>query len=125
MIAQSYPNLKQVSIEEDAETYKRQEFHHCSRNLTLLHTTFRDFLTSAYPSKPTVVWPDYTNLTREVLLEVSDIARKAVPLTLMRVTVRAETEVYQSLKLRKGRTVYPLARWRNLSSLQNTLRLRL
>lgn len=100
MISQTYPNLEQISIEEDEETHKRQEFHRCSRNLTLLRTTFKDFLTTSYPSAPTVIWPDYTDLTRDVLLEVSDIARKALALTLMRVTARAETPVYVELGLR-------------------------
>lgn len=103
MISQNYPNLKQISIEADVETHKRQEFHRCSRNLTLLHTTFRQFLTEAFPSnKPTVIWPDYTGLSREVLLEVSDVARKSLPLSLLRVTVRAESSLFNELKLRRG-----------------------
>src|SRR5258706_16451177 len=54
-----------------------------------------------FPAGPTVAWPDYTDLSRQCLSEVSDLARRAVPYTLLRITVRAETPVYRALRLNR------------------------
>jgi len=101
LFGQAFPALKMISVEEDEETYKRQLFHKCSRHIDLRLCTFRDFLATNYPAGPTITWADYTDMNRECLLEVSDIARKAVPLSVLRVTVRAETPVYRKLSLHR------------------------
>lgn len=100
LLAQTFPALRMISVEEDGETHKRQEFHLCSSRMELHHCTFEEFLSSGFPSEyPTITWADYTDMTRECLLEASDIARKAVPSSLLRITVRAETPVYNALQL--------------------------
>jgi hypothetical protein len=68
--------------------------------LSFYHGQFSDYLGSSFPSAtPTITWADYTEMKRECLLEVADIVRKATPLSLLRVTVRAETQVYAALNL--------------------------
>ncbi len=99
LVAQNYPKLRQISVELDEETHKRQKFHRCSRLLDLKHSSFKDFLATGFPAGPTIVWADYTDMDRQVLLEVSDLARKATPLSMLRVTVSAETPVYEALDL--------------------------
>lgn len=99
LFSQAFPAMKMISIEHDEETYKRQLFHKCSRHLDLRHCTFQEFLSTDYPTCSTITWADYTDMNRECLSEISDIARKAVPLSVLRVTVRTETPVYRELGL--------------------------
>jgi hypothetical protein len=99
MVAQRFPKLRQISVELDKETHKRQKFHQCSRLLELKNLSFEEFLATSFPTDRTIVWADYTDMDRRVLLEVSDLARKSVPLSLLRVTFPAETPVYEVLDL--------------------------
>lgn len=104
LVSQMFPSLRMISIESDKETNKRQQFHLCSRQMDVVHGEFGDFLSTGFPSdSPTITWADYTDLTRESLLEASDIARKAPPLSMIRVTVRAETPLYRELGIKYNR----------------------
>jgi hypothetical protein len=100
IIAQAFPKLKMISVESDSEIIKRQKFHLCSRRMTLCEGYFKEFLATSYPTdSPTITWTDYTDMKRDCLLEISDIARKSVPRSMLRVTVRAETPLYKALHL--------------------------
>jgi hypothetical protein len=89
-----FPLMKLICVEKDGETYKRQKFHLCSRNMECVHSSLEDFIATRFPSeKPVVAWADYTDMNRKCLSEVADIARKAAPGSVLRVTVRAESEV--------------------------------
>jgi hypothetical protein len=59
-----------------------------------IHSSLGDFIATRYPtSKPTIVWADYTDVNRECFAEVGDIARKALPHSLLRITFPAESPV--------------------------------
>jgi len=95
LFSQEFPQMELVCVERDGETFKRQQFHLCSRKMTCVHTTLGEYIASSFPSdRPVAVWADYTNMQRQCLSELADIVRKAVPGSLLRVTVRAETPIY-------------------------------
>jgi len=95
-----FPNLEMISIKSDRETYERQKFHLCSRNMEAKNCQFEEFLSTMFPSdRPTIVWADYTDLDRKCFIEGSDVARQAAPWSVYRITVRAETSVYDALKI--------------------------
>jgi len=106
LISQQFPRMKLICVEKDVETFKRQLFHVCSRNMQCIRSSLGDFVATRFPSdRPVVVWADYTDMSRECLGEVADIARKAVPGSLLRATVRAESPVPKRLSLLSHR--YP------------------
>ncbi len=107
VLAHEFPELRFVTVESDEETHKRQMFHRCSRKISFHHREFGDFLATDFPLGPTITWADYTDMTRECLSEISDIARKATPLSLIRITVNAETPVYHELSIRWGQKTLP------------------
>lgn len=100
LLSQQFPKMHLICVEKDEETHKRQKFHLCSRQMTCIHRGLGDYIATNFPSAdPVVVWADYTDMDRECISEVADIARKAVPGSLLRVTVRAESTVYRKLQI--------------------------
>ncbi len=109
VMSQLFPGMKMVSLEKDLETYKRQKFNKCSKNIKLLRKDLKDYLSLDYPEKRTYIWTDFTDFSRKRLLQISDIAHRAIPLSLIRVTVKAQSEVLSKLELgeRKRRRSLP------------------
>jgi hypothetical protein len=108
LLSAEFPQMELVCVERDLETHKRQEFHLCSSRMTCLHRTLGDYIATSLPSdRPIAVWADYSDMTRECLAELADMVRKAVPGSLLRVTVRAETPVFSTLRI--DRRKYPAA----------------
>jgi len=101
LLAREFPSLDLVSVERDNETIKRQEFHLCSKRLLCLYGTLGEYIANIFPTDQAVaVWADFTTMDRECLSEFSDIIRKSVPGSLVRVTVRAESPVANRYNLR-------------------------
>ena len=68
LLYSAYPQLRLVSIEEDEQTYQRQQFHRpCSDEvLDLRHQDFRSFFrTYESTDQKSIVWADYTDLQYE------------------------------------------------------------
>lgn len=106
LLAQQFPLMAMKCVEQDGETLKRQRFHMCSSKLECVPGSLRDFVATRFPSDgPVIVWADYTDMNRECLTEVADISRKAVPGSLLRFTVRAESPIPKRLNLNPFR--YP------------------
>lgn len=100
LLAHDFPTMRLVSIEKDGETHKRQKFHQCARTMEFVHGTMGEFLEKSFPSaSPVIVWADYTDVSRECMSELSDMVRQAVPTSMLRITVRAETPVPDQLGL--------------------------
>lgn len=100
LLSQQFPLMALICVEQDGETLKRQKFHMCSSNMQCIRSSLGDFVATRFPTDlPVVVWADYTDMSREFLGEVADISRKAVPGSLLRFTVRAESPVYKRLNL--------------------------
>ena len=67
LLYELYPEIKMVSIEEDADTVKRQEFHlPCAvETLTLEKAKFKSYLAHYEPNdKKSIFWLDYTEIGR-------------------------------------------------------------
>lgn len=100
LVTREFPRMLMYSIESDGETSKRQVFHKCTRNMQFFNCAFEEFLSSKFPTdSPTITWADYTGFSRDNLLEISDIARQAIPFSVLRITVEAETPLYKELGL--------------------------
>lgn len=106
LLSQQFPMMELISVEQDGETYTRQKFHQCSRKMQCIRSSLGDFVASKFPTeRPVVVWADYTEMSRECLSEVADILRKAVPGSLLRITVYAESPIQDLLD--PGNKRYP------------------
>jgi hypothetical protein len=100
LLGNAFHKIQMISIEKEEEIFKRQAFHKCTSRITLHNCDIEQFLSSKFPSdSPTITWADYTGFNRQVLLEASDIARKSIPLSVVRITVCAESPIYYQLKL--------------------------
>jgi hypothetical protein len=100
LFAHDFPAMHLISIEKDHQTHLRQKFHQCSANMDFFPGTMGEFLQDRFPSAtPVVVWADYTDVSRECMSELSDIVRQAVPSSVLRITVRAETPVPEQLRI--------------------------
>lgn len=103
LLSQEFPHIRLVCIERDFETHRRQKFHACTSRMVCIHSTLSSYIARSFPSeRPVAVWADYTDMTRECLGELADISRKAVPGSVIRATVRAESPWGGALK-----TKYP------------------
>jgi hypothetical protein len=103
-----FPYLSLTSIENDRETFERQQFHLCSRNMKAFHGEFKDYLMSDFPdNRPVIVWADYTKMNRECLLQAADIARRVPSWSIFRITVPAESPL-RKFKLRSNPRTLPM-----------------
>jgi len=97
-----------VSTERDKETCKRQHFNTCCKNVTLLDVEFTEYLSALFPTdRPTITWADFTDCSEVELKQVSGIARRATPLSVLRVTLMAESPIYRKLHLRQNQKRIP------------------
>ena len=94
LLSNLFPKLKMISLEHQAEVYKRQLFHKCSRNLTLEPKSFGEFLNDTYmfEENPTIVWLDYTDLAIENFKEIESLCLKIQANSLIRITLKSHTK---------------------------------
>jgi len=76
LIHSFYPFLQLTSIEEDRNTFLRQESHKFCKNVNLVNQTSSDFIGDADFDKQTIFWLDYTKLSREHLDDIAKLAYK-------------------------------------------------
>jgi hypothetical protein len=86
-----FPRMQLVSIEGNAQTFKRQQFHKFSSKLRLQNFTLEDYLTHKYePGYQDFFWLDFTDLSTESFRAFRTLLTKAPHGSLIRLTVRAE-----------------------------------
>lgn len=98
LLYELYPELRLVSIEANAETYKRQQFHRpCSDQvLDLRQDSFKSFLSTYEPKdERSIVWADYTDLKYEYIDNFIVLLRKLATGSMIKVTLRADARRYQ------------------------------
>ncbi|MBA4371668.1 MAG: hypothetical protein C0402_02270 [Thermodesulfovibrio sp.] len=89
--------MKLVSIENDIETFKRQEFHRFS-NKNKLHLVFNKrgvdgFLTQDFVSRgKEVFWLDYINNDFKRFVEFMDVLRKVGEYSIVKITLPARVK---------------------------------
>lgn len=86
-----FPEMKLVSLEKNAQTFRRQEFNKFSSRIDLQNITLADFLTYTYtPGVNDVFWLDYTDLRYERFDEFQRVLKIVPPGSVVRITLRAE-----------------------------------
>lgn len=89
-----FPEMSLISLESNLQTYKRQEFHRFNSRLNLKSKTLSDFLKQEYqPGLVDIFWLDYTDLTVAHLEEFQDVLKRVPPMSIVRITLRAEPQV--------------------------------
>ena len=83
--------LALVSIEDNAETFKRQEFHLPCSNVILRNTPFKTFV-KAYTSQgeKSIFWLDYTRLVYGEVEDFMALLERVEPWSLVKITLRSE-----------------------------------
>jgi len=86
-----FPEIKMVSIEEDEDTCKQQEFHLPCKNLRLEKAKFKSFL-ARYESRDerSIFWLDYTNLCYGNFEDFMALLGKVPENSMIKITLRAE-----------------------------------
>lgn len=89
------PDIGMVSIEEDKDTYKRQEFHVPCGTLTLVRADLKSFL-AHYDAqdKKSIFWLDYTSLNYGAFEDFKVLLTKVADDSVIKVTLRAEPSDY-------------------------------
>lgn len=90
------PDMKLASIENDLQTYKRQDFHKFTSVIALIKKDLKDFIITDYqPEENTidVFWLDYTNLEYDRFQEFQLVLKRVPPGSVVRITLRAQREL--------------------------------
>ncbi len=91
LIDEYFPEIRLVSIESSAHTYKRQEFHKFNKRIKLQKSSFDDFLTHDYePGTKDIFWLDYTDFTYHRIQEFQRTISLVPYSSIIRITVQAE-----------------------------------
>lgn len=89
------PELKLISIEEDGETLKRQEFHLPCGALELKPTRFDSFLAQYEANdEKSIFWLDYTGLEYSHFEDLMVLLTKVAPNSMIKISLRAEARDY-------------------------------
>lgn len=93
LLHESFPGMEMFSIERDAQTHKRQEFHLPCGRLSLILKDFKSFL-AYYDSRggKSVFWLDYTELDYGQFEDFMSLLSKVAPGSLVKITLRAEPQ---------------------------------
>ena len=89
-------DLALVSIEANAETVKRQEFHLPCSKLELRNTPFKKFV-KAYMSEgdKSIFWLDFTRLAYGDLDDFMALLERVEPWSLVKITLRSEPSQFE------------------------------
>lgn len=92
LLSYAFPEMKMISLESDEETFKRQEFHKCSRNLELINDSFKNFIdeTEVFDKYSIIAWLDYTDNKIERFREIETLSNKMGANSLVRFTLKAQ-----------------------------------
>lgn len=95
LLYEFFPEISMVSIEENEEVKKRQEFHLPCGTLQLIHKELKSYLIQYQPNEhKSIFWLDYTRLEYSCFDEFKTLLEKIVDKSMVKVTLRAETDDY-------------------------------
>ena len=93
LLYELYPKIRMVSIEEDKETLKRQEFHRPCSSLQLEPKNLSSFITSYNPGNAkSIFWLDYTRLERDCFDDFQHILGGMAPGSMIKVTLPSDPD---------------------------------
>jgi len=95
LLYEFYPTIKMISVEEDEEIYKCQQFHLPCGILHLENTDLTSYITQYEPSdKKSIFWLDYTRLEHSCFEDFKALLGKVAAMSMIKVTLRAEPKDY-------------------------------
>ncbi len=86
------PEIKIVSIENNQQTYERQEFHRFTKNLEIRKEDFAEFLLNFSSSGREIIWLDYIDREYTRFNEFKSILGKVSEKSVVKITIRAERD---------------------------------
>ncbi len=96
LLYEFYPKISMVSIEEDEDTLKRQEFHLPCRNLELKSGILKSFLAQYDPKdRKSIFWLDYVGLELGHFEDFEVLLGKVPTNSLIKITLKAEPLDYK------------------------------
>lgn len=106
-----YPYTRLVSIEEDYNTYLRQNTHKFCKNVKLIHDPVNKVIIENDFSEPAVFWLDYTCMNRQHLDDIANLASKLATTSIIKITFNSSppykpAEENQEEAIAKFRTKY-------------------
>ena len=98
------PDIGMVSIENDGETYKRQDFHLPCSKIQLINNDMASFIANYNPGNmKSVFWLDYTGLEYSCFDEFKALLGLVVEESMVKVTLRCEPRNYGAIGNRRIR----------------------
>lgn len=92
LLYEFYPEIKMVSVEEDEDTFKRQQFHIPCRSsrLELKKTEFKSFIAQYDPKdEKSIFWLDYTGLEYGNFEDFKVLLGKVAANSVIKITLRS------------------------------------
>jgi hypothetical protein len=94
-----YPEVKMVSVEENEDIFKRQDFHMPCGTLEIMQAQFKSFLAEYDPKdRKSIFWLDYTRFEYGNFEDFMVLLGKVIPNSMIKVTMRAEPRDYYNRK---------------------------
>lgn len=90
LVTQYFPDLKQVSIEKNSHTHKRQNFHSPTKRIKLYLGDVGSYLATFPGEGKHIFWLDYTNLKYSCFDEYMTVLDKVEDGSMIKITLRAE-----------------------------------
>ena len=96
LLYERHPEIRMVSIEEDAETFKRQEFHRPCSSLKLKNQILSDFLTEYDPGHcKGIFWLDYNKLEYCHFRDFQSVLEAVADGSMVKITLRAQPKDFR------------------------------
>jgi hypothetical protein len=99
LMYESFPDMQMVSIEHDAQIYKRQKFHLPCGNIELRETDLYSFV-DTYESgdEQAIFWLDYTGLEFKHFEGLMTLLPKVTENSMVKVTLEADPKKFMDAK---------------------------
>lgn len=92
LLGEYFADLPLTSIETNEQTYRRQKFHRCAKNVTLKKESVDTFIATNSWDKPAVYWLDYTDLNPTRIQEFQRLLDSVHEDSVVKVTLRASLD---------------------------------
>jgi putative O-methyltransferase len=92
LLGEHFEHLPLTSLEANEQTYRRQKFHRCAKNVILRRETVDTFLTTNSWNEPGVYWLDYTDLSPKRLQEFETLLDRVREDSIVKITLRASLD---------------------------------
>lgn len=94
LMAERFPDMPLVSIEESAHTLRRQKFHLPSKKVTLLKSDFKSFLTTYSGAEEAIFWVDNVGLKFSHFDDFMQLLTRVRERSIVKITVEADTRKF-------------------------------